>query len=285
MKPHPVPLDERVLGPNPFPKEDARHARWRDACRSAAEEEADVLTTALRRLEACPESQLSIELVNGIAGAFDVRARYMVALMVLSYDDIAPFEQALPRLTEAVAALACELCPSFLQKDAFVGQVRIRLASRVAHWQQQALKLARESTKAVDAALAHAADRAEILCGSWPELTIQFTSDHRVQVTVPGGSYIENYAEMGFEDRKTKNPNVAWTMLRTIAEGSGRISTPPRGIPWSKVEKRVQEIRRTLRTYFEQRKIVVPTGDPLPFVTDQGYVAAFRLGVGLSYKK
>ena len=70
-------------------------------------------------------------------------------------------------------------------------------------------------------------------------------------------------------------------MLRTIAEGDGRITTSH--IPWKKVEKRVQEIRRALRAQFAHRKIAIPTSDPLPFVKGQGYVAAFRLGVGPSY--
>ena len=280
----PVPVDERVLGPNPFPKGDPRHARWRDVCRGAAEDEADVLTTALRRLEACPESQISFELINGIADAFDVRARYLAALLVRSYDDIATFEQTLPRLVEAVAALADELCPSFLQKDPFVGDVRTRLASHVAHWQHEGLKLARESTKTAETTPSDATNRAQIPCGSWSEVTIEFTSEHRVQITMLGDSFTENYAEMGFEDRKARLPNAAWRMLRMIAEGNGRISIPPRGVPWPKVEKRVQEIRRVLRAYFQQRKIAIPSSDPLPFVKGQGYVSAFRLGVGPSFE-
>ena len=283
MTRHAVPVDERVLGPNPFAKEDVRHAGWRDICRSAAEDEADVLTTALRRLEACPESHLSVELVNGIAAAFDVRARYLAALMVRSFDDIARFEEALPRIVDAVAALGRELCPSFLQKEQFVEQVRIRLVSRVAHWQHLALKLAREveSKNTGEATVSDAADSTKTRCSNWSEVTIEFTSDHRVQVTVPGGTNTENYADMGFEDRRTGRPNSAWEMLRTIAEGDGRVSKSRSR--WTNVEKRVQEIRRALRAYFPHRKIAIPKDDPLPFVKGQGYVAAFHLRVRPSY--
>jgi hypothetical protein len=282
VKRHFVPLDERVLGPNPFPRGDTRHARWRDACRSAAEDQSASLAQTVRRLEVCPEDQLSFELVNGLAAAFDIRARYLAALMVQSYDDLPAYEHALPRLVDAVVALARELCPSFLQKAQFVDQVRIRLTSHAAHWQHQVITLAREA-ESQNAAATPTDDggNSASCCNSWQDVTIEFLSDHRVQITVPGGTYNENFAEIGFKNRKTGLPNSAWEMLRTIAEGDGRISTSH--IPWKKVEKRVQEIRRALRAYFQHRKITTPNTDPMPFVKGQGYVAAVRLALSPSY--
>ena len=275
------PVDERVLGPNPFPLGDSRHALWRDASRSAAEDEAAVLAEALRRIEVCPEDQLSIELISGITHGFDIRARYLTALMVRTYDDIAAYEQALPHLVDAVVALARGMCPSFLDRSQFADQVRTRLTTHVAHWQHQALKLIRETEDHNDALARSDGAGAELRCSSWHDVAIVFLSDRRVQVTVPGGTYTENYAEMGFEDRKAGRPNGAWEMLRTIAEGDGRISKSR--LPWRKVEKRVQEIRRALRAHFQERKITVPPDDPMPYVKGEGYVAAFRLTVGRPY--
>ena len=281
MKRRPLPIDERVLGPNPFLKQDPRHALWRDACRSAAEDEAAVLAEALRRIEACPENQLPLELINGIGAAFDIRAQYLTALMVRTHDDIAAYEQALPRLLDAVVMLARGRCPSFLDRTRFAEQVRARLTTRLAHWQHQALKLIRETEDQNNSVPPSDRVPVELRCSNWHDVAIEFLSDHRVQITVLGSTYTENYAEMGFEDRKAGRPNGAWEMLRTIAECDGRISSSR--IPWKKVEKRVQEIRRALRAYFQHRKIAIPSSDPVPYLKGQGYVAAFRLGVGPSY--
>ena len=69
-----------------------------------------------------------------------------------------------------------------------------------------------------------------------------------------------NYAELGFADGRSENPNKAWATLRALAE-SRRVLKDGRtiGEPWPKVEKRIQEIRGELRELFGI------SGDPLPY--------------------
>src|SRR5262249_23265835 len=105
--------------------------------------------------------------------------------------------------------------------------------------------------------------------------------------------------EFGFADHRTGKPNNAWKTLSHLAASDGRLGSLPsagtrrldvdaasfrsageaRGKAWSKVEKLVQQIRRTLRQHFDIE------GDPLPFVKGTGcYIAVFRIKRGTSYK-
>jgi hypothetical protein len=70
-----------------------------------------------------------------------------------------------------------------------------------------------------------------------------------------------NYAEFGFADGRTGNPNQAWEALRVLAAQRGVIRDGTAlNLPWPKVEKRIQEIRRLLREHFHI------SSDPIPFV-------------------
>jgi hypothetical protein len=81
-----------------------------------------------------------------------------------------------------------------------------------------------------------------------------------------------NYAELGFDDGRSENPNKAWEALRALAENHGVIKEGSTlGEPWPKVEKRIQEIRKQLRQLFG-----IAT-DPLPFVEGAGYQATFKI--------
>jgi hypothetical protein len=57
----------------------------------------------------------------------------------------------------------------------------------------------------------------------WENIEISFISDDRVQVKI--GSQVEtrNYAEMGFEDKRSGKPNHAWGVLRALARNGGVI--------------------------------------------------------------
>lgn len=122
--------------------------------------------------------------------------------------------------------------------------------------------------------------------GKWEDIEILFLSDDRVQI-VRGGKRCEtlNYAEFGFEDGRTGNPNQAWILLRQLAEKRGCIASQTEAqMEWSKVEKRIQEIRSVLRKYFGI------TSDPIPFIEKThpqnagGYNACFRISCGPSYR-
>jgi hypothetical protein len=109
----------------------------------------------------------------------------------------------------------------------------------------------------------------------WEDIEISFLSDHRIQITEPSLNETLNYSEMGFEDHRKKTPKAAWKTLQELAESKGTIRT---GSNWSKVEKRMQEIRKVFREHFGL------SDDPLPFVRGTGYRARSKIGCGPSYQ-
>ena len=67
--------------------------------------------------------------------------------------------------------------------------------------------------------------------------------------------------------------------MRAFAEEHGIIRDGAKtGAAWSKVEKRVQEMRRALRKHFG-----LANGDPIPFVDGTGYKALFKIGCSPSF--
>lgn len=114
---------------------------------------------------------------------------------------------------------------------------------------------------------------------SWDTIEISFLSDERVQIRNGTSSETRNYNELGFADRRTGKPNLAWVTLRTMAEQNGIIGNGANlSAAWPKVEKRMQEIRRVLRKHFS---IAV---DPTPFVERTGYQACFKIGCSSSFR-
>jgi hypothetical protein len=113
---------------------------------------------------------------------------------------------------------------------------------------------------------------------NWESIEILFLSDHRIQIRVNGKSMEAlNFAEFGFADGRTQNPNKAWELLRVLAEERGIIRNGNAvGEDWAKVEKRMQEIRKVLREYF-----ALPD-DPIPFV-GTGYQSRFKISCTRSF--
>jgi len=101
----------------------------------------------------------------------------------------------------------------------------------------------------------------------WEDVEITFLSDHRVQIRINGKlEEPANYAELGFDDGRSQNPNKAWLTLRSLAENRGVLKDGRTvGEPWPKVEKRIQEIRKVFRELFGI------SADPVPFVEGVGY--------------
>jgi len=113
----------------------------------------------------------------------------------------------------------------------------------------------------------------------WEHIEIMFLSDERVQIRIGKSIETRNYAEFGFQDGRNQNPNRAWETLRRLAELRGVIRDGTEGrLPWPKVEKRVQEIRKVFREHFGI------SSDPVPFVEGTGYQARFKIGCGISYR-
>ena len=113
----------------------------------------------------------------------------------------------------------------------------------------------------------------------WESIEILFLSDHRIQIRVNGKNMESvNFAEFGFADGRTQNPNKAWELLRVLAEERGIIRNGKAvGEGWAKVEKRIQETRKVLREYFG-----LPD-DPIPFVEGTGYQSRFKISCTRSF--
>src|SRR5262249_47820226 len=113
----------------------------------------------------------------------------------------------------------------------------------------------------------------------WEDIEIVFLSDHRVQISRWGvKAEPVNYADFGFADGRNENPNLAWQTLRILAEQGGVLSNEKEAnARWPEVEKRIQEIRKVLRNYFQI------SSDPIPYVKDRGYVAQFKIRCSKSY--
>ena len=130
------------------------------------------------------------------------------------------------------------------------------------------------------ASLSHRSHISEIeVEGDWEQIEVTFLSDERVQIRNGKSIETRNYAEFGFQDGRSQNPNRAWETLRRLAELRGIIRDGTQGrLPWPKVEKRVQEIRSVFREHFGL------SSDPIPFVEHTGYQARFKICCGPSYR-
>jgi hypothetical protein len=118
---------------------------------------------------------------------------------------------------------------------------------------------------------------------SWSEVTICFLSDERVQITVGTATEIRNYTEMGFASKKNGTAVQAWDVLRVLARQGGLIQIADDSTQWAVLEKRIQEIRRTLKAVFHL------TDDPIRFVKKNpktrdtfGYHANFKISCHFS---
>ena len=123
---------------------------------------------------------------------------------------------------------------------------------------------------------------------TWQTIEIRFLSDFKVQIHIGGkAGEVLNYGELGFADGRLQggaepNPNRAWCILRAMADKRGTIADmmdvkETKEKDWQQVEKRMQEIRRVLRTHFKISQ------DPIPFIEGTGYEARFKIGCAPSY--
>jgi len=115
--------------------------------------------------------------------------------------------------------------------------------------------------------------------GDWDQLEIRFLSDERIQITAGRFTETRNYAEFGFEDSRSKKPNLAWITLRSLAELGGTLQQTARDESWPNVEKRMQELRRIFR-----RRYALDS-DPIPYIEGTGYKALFKIGCAPSFDK
>jgi hypothetical protein len=113
---------------------------------------------------------------------------------------------------------------------------------------------------------------------NWEDLEIAFLSDTRVQFRAGTELATYNYEELGFGDRRSGKPNSAWVEFRNLAKLNGNLRNAgnTRG-QWPAVEKRIQEVRKRLRSCFGQK------ADPIPFVKGEGYCAQMKISCAHSF--
>lgn len=116
---------------------------------------------------------------------------------------------------------------------------------------------------------------------SWTDVRIEFTSEEQVQVTVNGNLLpAQNYADLGFEDRRSKKATKAWEALQLLAKKHG--VWKPDLKERRRFERRIQEIRPLLRQYLQRQGYLSPSDDPLPCRNGE-YTAAFTIGLRPSF--
>jgi hypothetical protein len=109
----------------------------------------------------------------------------------------------------------------------------------------------------------------------WQDIQIVFIADDQVRVRDGRHTRVCGCGELGFLDGRSGQPNMAWAMLKLLAEYRGVMRhTGQAGTKWTVVEKRMQEIRKRLSEYFSI------DADPLPFIPGTGYQALFKIELG-----
>lgn len=114
---------------------------------------------------------------------------------------------------------------------------------------------------------------------SWQEIEITFLSDHRVEICLGSNRENYNYGDLSFQDRRSGKENRAWITLREIARHNGTIPRPTAtGRDRAMFQKRIEEIRRKLRTHFGI------LADPIP-LNGSTYQASFKISCGASFDR
>jgi len=197
-------------------------------------------------------------------------------------------------ITEAVACIREQMRPKADQWQAWRAEMVFKIDARFEavylHWEAEALdrlRALRTSATCTDAGekpviqplRSDGAEGAGQRATSWQGIQISFLSDNRLQIR--NGARLETYGygEFGFADQRSGKPKRAWIVLRALAEHEGILSgAKATSVAWTLIERRVQEIRKVLRTEFG-----LP-GDPLPFVPGTGYQAVFKISCAASYE-
>ena len=122
---------------------------------------------------------------------------------------------------------------------------------------------------------------------TWQDVRIKFLSLDSVQISVCGEEKAPTtFVELGFENKRTQQGNLAWETLKQLAEAEPtRIVLPPKKAfarlqdedGWKdgtgekkrvQLQTRIKEINKTLRAAFKRRGYVIPN-NPLPIVLDK----------------
>lgn len=88
----------------------------------------------------------------------------------------------------------------------------------------------------------------------WEHITIQFINEETVNIFISRGEEANamqyNFAQMGFQNKKTKAPNVQWEFLRLLSMYPDHAISSDNRERSSKIPKRKQLLSETLKNFF-----------------------------------
>ncbi len=111
----------------------------------------------------------------------------------------------------------------------------------------------------------------------WEEIIIRFLNGGEVQITAKGLIFQTNAESMGFQDEKSKKPNLQWALLKILSSKNGylnwdnnkELDIKTRG----RVKKQKQELSERLKVYFHSVE-----GDPFfDYKQEGGYKIKIQL--------
>jgi hypothetical protein len=200
----------------------------------------------------------------GLITNTDIRDAYLIILTQLLFPEAYALLFGLPNLVPATAEGLALLA---------------MLEKKLRGWQHEAFSRTRTDSPSRPAIGATTDCGTHPRAVNWEDIEILFLSDLRVQIKTSNQVGTRNYSEMGFADARNGNPDKAWLTLQTLARSWGTMSDGAKtGQDWSQVEKRIQKIRKVLRSLFGI------SADPLPFVEGTGYQARFKISCSPSYE-
>ena len=214
---------------NPFDPSDPRHGKW-DAIEDTLKEYQLRANSELMsgNLPAEPTdiAKLGIDI---LLQKFEVEAGAIHPdVGIISLDDA---KVALDRLKQAYLDIAKETMSSSVQPDDFMPDLDCKLSGRVAYWEFELIKAAREmdgGQARVDGdntpPAATSLRLPEKLHGKrWEDISIHFIDGHVIRLEAGETDTKLTYAELGFKDGRNANPNFQWQVLQELAKARGRI--------------------------------------------------------------
>jgi hypothetical protein len=95
----------------------------------------------------------------------------------------------------------------------------------------------------------------------WSDIQMRFTDGHTLRIRIGGATRLVTCEQLDLHDRRTMRPNLQWDLLKTFAEGRGKLNWDDRSAS-RRHQKRKEELAKALRGYFGI--------DDDPFVTEGG---------------
>lgn len=224
------------------------------------------------------DGDLNTKIVDTLVETLDAHAELYLERVHPS-DAIQPFLAALRSAGEGLFQHAAAILEGSTRQE-ILERVAMSFAARYEYWSAQAIKR-------IETAGAHQVSQPArvvhpVSVKSWRKIQITFMDERTIQIRIGEDVRSVNYTDFGLEDHRSGRPKGAWILLRALAFEGGEINPfekARRPFPAiSAFEKRVQELRKHLKTYFG-----IPT-DPIEFTRRIGYRCNFTIRLDRGYR-